>query len=73
MEKYIILKEENFEKVKLTFEGDLMLFNHYIIKDLNQILDEDKVKYLIKVENEGYYIVVTKDTFHSLIENKFKK
>ena len=45
MEKYIILKEENFEKVK----------------------------YLIKVENEGYYIVVTKDTFHSLIENKFKK
>lgn len=72
MEKYIILKEKNIEKVKLTF-GDLRLFNHYIIKDLNQIIDKDNVKYIINIEDIDFYIVVTKESYASIIENKFGK
>lgn len=66
--EYIILKEKNIENVKEVF-SDLRLFNHYIIKDLNQIIDKDNVKYIINIEDIDFYIVVTKESYASIIEN----
>lgn len=70
---YTILTEKNFETVKQTFEGDLRLFNHYLIHNETQIIDEDDVKYLIYIKEQEVYIVVTKTTFNELIEKLYKE
>ena len=41
MNDIVILNETTLDNVKETYKGDLLLFNHYPIKDLNQIINKD--------------------------------
>lgn len=70
MEDFVVLKEKNLEYVQLTYGGDLRLFNNYPIKDLNNIIDDKDVKYIIEVEEEQFYIVVTRHTYVELLQQK---
>lgn len=70
MENFVVLKEKNLEYVQLTYGGDLRLFNNYPIKDLNNIIDDKDVKYIIEVEEEQLYIVVTRHTYVELLQQK---
>lgn len=70
MENFVVLKEKNLEYVQLTYGGDLRLFNNYPIKDLNNIIDDKDVKYIIEVEEEQFYIVVTRHTYVELLQQK---
>lgn len=67
MNDIIILNETTLDNVKETYKGDLLLFNHYPIKDLNQIINKDEVKYIIHSKKENIYIVVTKITYNEII------
>lgn len=70
MENFVLLKEKNLEYVQLTYGGDLRLFNNYPINDLNNIIDDKDVKYIIEVEEEQLYIVVTRHTYVELFQQK---
>lgn len=70
MENFVVLKEKNLEYVQLTYGGDLRLFNNYPINDLNNIIDDKDVKYIIEVEEEQLYIVVTRHTYVELLQQK---
>lgn len=70
MENFVVFKEKNLEYVQLTYGGDLRLFNNYPINDLNKIIDDKDVKYIIEVEEEQLYIVVTRHTYVELLQQK---
>lgn len=72
MENIVILKEKNLEYIKETFKGDLMLFNHYPIKSLDNLKDKENVKYIIHSTEEDIYIVILKYTYAELIEKMFE-
>jgi hypothetical protein len=67
MNDIVILNETTLDNVKETYKGDLLLFNHYPIKDLNQIINKDEVKYIIHSKKEDIYIVITKITYNEII------
>lgn len=67
MNDIVILNETTLDNVKETYKGDLLLFNHYPITDLNQILNKDEVKYIIHSKKEDIYIVITKITYNEII------
>ena len=67
MNDIVILNETTLDNVKETYKGDLLLFNHYTITDLNQIINKDEVKYIIHSKKEDMYIVITKITYNEII------
>lgn len=67
MNDIVILNETTLDNVKETYKGDLLLFNHYPITDLNQIINKDEVKYIIHSKKEDIYIVITKITYNEII------
>ena len=67
MNDIVILNETTLDNVKETYKGDLLLFNHYPITDLNQIINKDEVKYIIHSKKEDMYIVITKITYNEII------
>ena len=67
MNDIVILNETTLDNVKETYKGDLLLFNHYPIKDLNQIINKDEVNYIIHSKKEDSYIVITKITYNEII------
>lgn len=67
MNDIVILKETTLDNVKETYKGDLLLFNHYPITDLKQIINKDEVKYIIHSKKEDIYIVITKITYNEII------
>lgn len=66
-DEFIILTEKNIENIKKVYKGDLLLFNHYPITDLKQIINKDEVKYIIHSKKEDIYIVITKITYNEII------
>lgn len=62
-ENYTILYEETLEEVKEKYRGDLMIFNHYPIRHMEQIFDKNDVKYIIVIQDMGIMLVVTKNNF----------
>lgn len=67
MNDIVILNETTLDNVKETYKGDLLLFNHYPITDLKQIINKDEVKYIIHSKKENIYIVITKITYNEII------
>lgn len=67
MNDIVILNETTLDNVKETYKGDLLLFNHYPITDLKQIINKDEVKYIIHSKKEDIYIVITKITYNEII------
>lgn len=73
MENFETVYCKDLEEVQLTYYGDLMIFDNYPIKHLEQIIDTDDVKYIIVVYSEGYMIVVTKHSYMERFKNKIVK
>lgn len=63
MEDFTVLYEKTLDEVKEKYRGDLMVFNHYPIRHMNQIFDKDDVKYIIVIQDMGIMLVVTKNNF----------